>query len=151
MRSPGRFNMHTSQVPNFAIEISCSTKKPSCLSNLKCVLGCEGEKKKPKPLLKPVKHFWKCQLNPHSQFSSWIQFVSFGWRDCSLSSDTRKCWGLTHDPQFQSKNMQKKNMSLMLFVRFLGLCLTCNLCVPFSRAEPLTTRALALGPSPELD
>lgn len=39
----------------------------------------------------------------------------------------------------------------MSFVRFLGLCLTRNLCVPFSRAESLTNRALALGPSPELD
>lgn len=119
MRSPGRFNMHTSRVPNFAIEISCSTKKPSCLSNLKCVLGCEGEKKT-KPLLKPIKHLWKCQLNPHSQFSSWIQFVSFGWRDCSLSSDTRKCWGLTHDPQFQSKNMQKKKCHWCHLLGFLG-------------------------------
>lgn len=69
------------------------------------------EKKKKQsqnPLLKPVKHLWKCRLNPHSQFSSWIQFVLFGWRDCSLSSDTRTCWGLTHGPQFQRKYMQKK-------------------------------------------
>lgn len=118
MRSPLWFNIHASQVSNFAIEIQSSRKKVS-LSLWLEMCSKLWKKKKPHSIETYKASPENACLTHTANFSSRIQSVLFSCRDGSLGLDTSKCWGLTPGPQFQRENMQKE--TVVYWCHLLGL------------------------------